>query len=473
MLLNQPSLAKTKAVSRNIPIALTAAIGAGAIGLLVRPGSSKMVAGAVFALLLGALIARLPGPTFAVCLLALAYSPEYLGSAAGVFGQPQLQKGLVYFAALGVGLQRGIRPRFLIVPAAYIALAVLSELNGQLVAGLTLTQVFSSFVTLTVGWTVLAIKWDFDKDVDYLKVLSCLPVACVVLGLLLQVAHLHAVFEHGTGFDTSTRLEGASGPAQLALTSFIACVTASICYRITRWRWAPLLVVADATILALTLSRGAAISLAIAMAWPALRFAFSGAHDKRWIPQRSLRALILAIGVAAVAALFVPSLLARQDVGTYVQGDGVIYDKTSGRTKAWAEFYVIAEKSPLFGHGLGSGPITKIKEKGFLAQHNEYLRMFLEGGYVGGGLVLAAIIIVIASCIRRAPPEIRLDLLGLVIGFAILSYTDNTLTSVNLQVPFCMVFGIAASASGRHLRGSRAAPAASVAPVERRLQAVG
>src|SRR6185312_2947936 len=112
------------------------------------------------------------------------------------------------------------------------------------------------------------------------------------------------------------------------------------------------------------------------------------------------------------------------------------YDKTSGRAEAWHEFYVIAKQSPLFGHGLGAGPITKIREKGFLAQHNEYLRLFLEGGYVGGGLVLLAIVIVIGTCIRLAPRRIRLDLLGLAIGFAILAYTDNTLTSVNLQVPF-------------------------------------
>ena len=434
--LNHTSLAKTKALSRNVPVALAAAVGAGAVGALVSHSSSKVVAGAVCALLLGALIARLPGPTFAVCLLALSYSPEYLGSATGVFSQPQLQKGLVYFAALGVALLRGVRPRYLIVPAAYIVLAILSKLNGQLIAGLTTTQMLSSFVTLTVGWTALAINWDFEKDVGYLKILACLPVACVLLGVLLQLAHLHTVFDHGSAASPGTRLQGASGPAQLALTSFIACVTASICYRITRWPFAPLLVVADAVILALTVSRGAAIALGIAMAWPALRFALSGPRGKRWVPQRWLRASIVAGAVAVVAAVAVPSLLNRDAAGTYIQGQGVVYDKTSGRAAAWHEFLVIARKSPLFGHGLGSGPITKITEKGFLAQHNEYLRLFLEGGYVGGGLVLAAIILVIATCIRRAPPEIRLDLVGLAVGFAILSYTDNTLTSVNLQVPF-------------------------------------
>jgi teichuronic acid biosynthesis protein TuaE len=473
------SLTVVRSVYRGVPIALAAAAGSGVVAVLVARGSSTVAAGAVFALLLGALIARLPGLVFAVCLLALCYSPEYLGSAAGVFAHPQLQKGLVYFAVLAIALQRGMRLRFLIVPGAYVVLAVLSELNGQLTAGLTLTQILSSFVTLTVGWTALAIRWDYKRDVVYLKVLSFLPVACLLVGLLMQAAHLHSFL--ATELGSATRLQGASGPAQLALTSFIGCVTASICYRMTRWKFAPTLVVANAVILGLTVSRGAAIALAIALTWPALRFAFGSGQDKRWLPQPWLRIALLAIGTAAAAALLVPRLLARGAANqTYIPGAGFVHDSTTGRAEAWHEFYVIARKSPLFGHGLGSGPITKITQQGFLAQHNEYLRLFLEGGYIGGGLVLAAIIIVIGTCIARAPRRIRVDLFALAIGFAVLSYTDNTLTSVNLQVPFCLVFGIAASASMRRptapIRPSTVPRPVRVGPttsLERPPQAVG
>ena len=193
------------------------------------------------------------------------------------------------------------------------------------------------------------------------------------------------------------------------------------------------------------------------------------------MPQRWLRATIVfgALGIVAIA--LVPALRSRQSAGTYIQGQGVVYDKTSGRSAAWHEFYSIAKRSPLFGHGLGSGPITKITEQGFLAQHNEYLRLFLEGGYIGGGIVLAAIIVVIGTCIRRAPSWIRLDLLGLAIGFAVLSYTDNTLTSCNLQVPFCLVFGILAGATiQRARRPDPLATVASTTPeLERPLQPVG
>jgi hypothetical protein len=459
---------------RSAALVVMAAVGAALVGLLASHYSSKVAAAAVCALLLGALLARAPVVMFGICLLVLSYGPEYLSPAAGVFGQPQLQKGLVYFAVVGMALQRGVRPRLLLVPVAYVVMAILAVLHGQLISGLTFTQMLSSFVTLTVGWSALAIAWDLRTDAQFLKVLSCLPVASVLVGLLFQFAHLHTMFQSGAGYST-TRLQAASGPSQLALTCFIGCVTASICYRVTRWKFAPLLVAANAVILGLTVSRGAAIALALALTWPAMRFVISGPEDKRWVPQRWLRATVVFGALAIVAAVAVPALLARDKTGTYLQGTGVVFDSTSGRTAAWHQFYTIAKGSSLFGHGLGAGPVAKIAEKGFLAQHNEYLRLFLEGGYIGGGLVLVAIIFVIGTCIRRAPPWIRLDLLGLAIGFAVLSYTDNTLTSCNLQVPFCLVFGILAGTSVQRARAPAPPPAPVATPVpERRpLQPVG
>ncbi len=131
-------------------------------------------------------------------------------------------------------------------------------------------------------------------------------------------------------------------------------------------------------------------------------------------------------------------------------GTGTIDDPTSGRSSASSEFYAIAKESPLFGHGLGSGPITRIHQQGFLAQHNEYLRFFLEGGYIGGGVVVLAIVLAIGTCVALAPRSIRFELAGVGVALASLSFIDNTLTSINLIVPLGMMFGLAA-ASGREL----------------------
>jgi hypothetical protein len=428
-----------------LALAAVAIAAAAIVGGAVGRADTVDAVGAVAAILLGALIARRPTVTFGVCLLILCYSPEYLGAEAGVLGHPQVPKALIYFVTLGMALQRGIRPRYLIVTGGYVVLALLSWINGQLNPALTITQVLSSFVTLTVGWTALAVCWDFRRDVVFLRILSALPVASVVLGALLQVAGLDTLFRSAGGFDSASRLQGASIPAQLALMCFTSTIAGSLCYRLTRWRWAPLFVVADAVILGLTVSRGAAIALGLAMAWPVLRFAFGAPVPNQFLDRRWMRVGTVVIAVAVVAAILVPALLSRNSAGTYIPSEGLVKDETSGRSKAWSEFYAIAKKAPLFGHGLGAGPITKIQEQGFLAQHNEFLRLFLEGGYIGGGIVLLAIIVVIGMSIANAPPWVRLDLLGLVIGFGFLSYTDNTLSSPTIAVPFCLIFGILGS----------------------------
>ena len=109
-------------------LALVAAAVAAAVGALSAGPHLLDIGGLAVAVLVGALIARVPTVVFSVCLLALCYAPEYLGSAAGVFAHPQLPKGLVYFAVLGMALRRGIRPRYLIVTGGYVLLALLSWL---------------------------------------------------------------------------------------------------------------------------------------------------------------------------------------------------------------------------------------------------------------------------------------------------------------------------------------------------------
>ena len=82
---------------------------------------------------------------------------------------------------------------------------------------------------------------------------------------------------------------------------------------------------------------------------------------------------------------------------------------------------------------------------GFSAQHNEYLRMLLEVGIVGGIILLTTIITTMVSLIRRAPLPIRADLVAAGIAFAIYSITENTLTATPLAVAFLLVFSISGS----------------------------
>jgi teichuronic acid biosynthesis protein TuaE len=416
--------------------------GAAVVGAAVVR-APEVGAAAVGVLLLAGLISRAPALVFGFALVMLSYTPEHLGPGLAPLDRPELQKGLVYAALLAMALIRGIEPRLLLPVLAYGGLAVVSYLHGDLAPGLTAQQIASSFVTLTLAWTALAVKWDWKRDARYLKVLAWLAPICVALGAVLQLAGLHSLWNEPTSFDVSWRLRGASIAAQLAMIAFASCVSAYVCHRLTGWRPARYLVPLNALILALTLSRGTAVALGVAAIWPVLRFSLAPLPARPGAAVARLGVVLTFAGV--VAATLVPSLENRNAGGRYYAGQGTFYDHTSGRTDAWKEFYAIGQESPLFGHGLGAGPITKIQEGGFLAQHNEYLRLFLEGGYVGGGLVLLAMVLVVGICIARAPPFIRLDLAGVAIAWAGLSYFDNTLTSINLTVPLCLTLAIVAS----------------------------
>lgn len=447
---------------RSLPIrtVLAAVCLSAAVGFVVaeRPGASVVVA--LLVLLVG-LASRATVTMFAASLLLLAYAPEALVSLAGFAGRPEVQKGAIYGALLPVMLARGVSYRLILPLGGYVVLAALAMFHNDLAPGLSASQMISSYTTLTVGWAAMAVNWRGARDLRLLMVVAVLPLVSVILGVALQLGGYHAIF--ASGIDGVSRLRGASIAPQLALTAFISSMVAFILWRVSGWRLAPLVFLLDAGVLGLTVSRGAALALGIALAWPVARFCVG---SLRTHPRRSVLRIGAILVVAATAVtLVLPKYQGRSHTRVQYYAVGTVRtDATSGRSTAWKEFYAIAERSPLYGHGLGSGPITKIEERGFLAQHNEFLRFFLEGGYVGGGLTLLTIVLAMSLAIARAPRFIRLDLIGIVAGFAALSWTDNTLTSINLTLPLGLLLGVCASLGRGPVTGVRASPERSTVP---------
>jgi hypothetical protein len=62
-------------------------------------------------------------------------------------------------------------------------------------------------------------------------------------------------------------------------------------------------------------------------------------------------------------------------------------------------------------------------------------------------------VLAIGTCIARAPPFLRLDLAGIAIAWAGLSFFDNTLTTINLTVPLGLTFALAAARGRAGPRG--------------------
>src|SRR5690606_7745407 len=111
-----------------------------------------------------------------------------------------------------------------------------------------------------------------------------------------------------------------------------------------------------------------------------------------------------------------------------------------GRAEAWAFFLDGVKDSKLFGRGLGSVLVANDGSiySGFVVPHNEYIRFYYDGGLFGACLLFMALILVFIRYGRKLAPQVRPYYLTFLLGLAIYTFTDNTLSTVQFIVPFCV-----------------------------------
>ena len=413
---------------------------------------------AISLLLAGGVIVIAPTrPTllFAAALLVLAIEPAKIFGADSLVGRSETYKLLLYACILPLLFSRGIDGRKSAPLIAYLVVAALAKSFGTPLLGLSITQTLASLATLCLGWLIFAIKWDWCRDHLLLKVVAWLPVVSVLLGVGLQGAGIHSLFL-GT---SPPRLQGATIAAWLGTFSLCAVLACLTLYRREQWRYGRWLGFTNVLILGATLTRGAVLALCIVGTPSLVRFA------RRQLSTRSMARtakLAMAVAVAAAGAvILIPRLVERNENATdLVAGHGGGHEIASGRLRAWSFAYEQAKVNIAFGRGIGAGPLVGSSPgspAGFTAQHNEYVRMLLEGGIIGGLILLLTIVTTLVSAIRRAPPSMRADLAAAAVAFGIYSVTENTLSAAPIAVAFLLVFGMASSrqraSSARHQPG--------------------
>lgn len=447
----RPRLGRGRPFSAGYLVAVAAAL-AGSVALGALATSSPLTAGAAAAAALALAVAvTRPAWLFALGICLLAVETTRVFGAVALTGRPGTYKLILYACLIPLLLERGLVPRRCAPILAYAVLFAATESLATPLPGLSTSQTVSSFATLSLAWVVFAVHWDWRRDQRLLKLLACVPTISVALGALLSVGGVLELFR-----GTPVRLEGATLAATLgalAVAGVLACI---VLYRIERWEAARWLGVLNVVILGASLSRGAAVALAILAAPSLLRFwrRQSRARGPSLIANVALLALLVSFGGLVLGA----GLVARsKDATDYVPGRGLSHEVGSGRFEAWSVAFEQAKVNIAFGRGLGAGPIvgqTPGSPQGFTAQHNEYLRMLLEGGVLGSLLVLGAIVYALSGAIRRAAPRVRADLSAGALALAVFSFTENTLTTPAVAVAFLVVFAIAAARGTATARGA-------------------
>ena len=432
-------------LSADFLVLIFAAAASLAIGALATTSPVSAIALLAICIIIFVVATR-PIVLFGTGIVLLAIEPTKVFGTGSVFGSnPEAYKLLLYACFIPLLFKRGIVPRNCAPLVAYVAVTILAETFGTRLPGLTTSQTASSLASLFLAWLVFAINWDWRRDHVLLKTLTWVPIISVLIGLGLQAAGILSLFSHAS----PPRLGGATTTAWLGTFGVCAVMACLALYRREQWKWAKWIGFIDVVILGATLTRGAVLALGIVGLPSLVRF---GRRQLSTESVAGLAKLGTAVIVAIVgAAILVPGLQERnENAFTYNATRGVVtHEVASGRFQAWTFTYEQAKVNLAFGRGLGAGPIVGNNipgsPRGFVAQHNEYIRMLLEIGIIGSLILLMAMIMTMVSLIRRSPPRVHADLTAGAVAFALYSITENTLSAPPLAVAFLLVFGIAGS----------------------------
>ncbi len=267
------------------------------------------------------------------------------------------------------------------------------------------------------------------------------PLACIGLGALLVPLGLSSFCAWQDG---ALRLGGSGEPPFLAAFALTALyVTLDLHLAAPRPRWVALALL-YLLIIALTGARVplalgfAACGYVLLMRGRVMEIAAAGAAGAL--------ALIAATPLSFVRAIALTRLGEATDL--------------SNRNLIWPDFTAAFARSPWLGWGLGAGklvvpldaPLSRLL--GTNAAHNEYLRLAVEAGLLGSGLLLTLFILWAWHGTRALSPPRRGFIRLVFLLFALHSATDNALIATTSSALFLWLACIFAEAGN----GTRGAP---------------
>ena len=260
-----------------------------------------------------------------------------------------------------------------------------------------------------------------------------IPTLILAFGVPLAAAHIQPFLAADEG--GSVRLAGSTIPAflaTLAMTAAYACLIEL--YRTGRSRYLWLFGVNFMILV------GSGSRSPLASAVMVTGIAFIAIRSESFTLRK--RVLPFLIGLFALPVLLVLAATSKSLRLLTVLSSDKNAASLSGRGLIWPYFENAWDQSPIFGWGVGTGKILvdpdslTAKLLGTTAAHNEYLRIGVEGGYVGIALVM---IFMVLWTWRWSTMLTRTDKIItrlIMLGFAVESITDNTLIAAPTSVLF-------------------------------------
>ena len=386
-------------------------------------------------------------PAFTVAWLLIAAATLEM-TAADLLGEDWFQltialvKGIGMALAIVAVLRYG--PRLDVFNPGFAFVAMFA---GGLVHGLwpglgvtdTLRSLIGSVAPFLFGFSRLSRGW--ARAV--IRATAWAPILAVAAGAICDAAGLRPLFIDSGGW----RLAALGHPAFLASvteTAVFACLVEL--YRSGSRRDLSLL----GTNLVLLLLTGARapMSLAVAVVGTSLLVVRAPAFPAR---QRVL--LILgATTMLPLAAVVVFGLVPTHV--SVVRAFEILttnLSNLSGRQLLWPNFESAAAASPWLGWGVGAGnviipsngPVARLLQT--WAAHNEYLRIGVEGGQIGRGLLILSLMLWVRGHTARLCPSDRTVMRLAFLALVAHAFTDNVLIST----PACVLFAFATAVFAR------------------------
>lgn len=202
-------------------------------------------------------------------------------------------------------------------------------------------------------------------------------------------------------------------------------------------------------------------------ALPAVGVGLGGMAVLAAVLNRNYRALAAAAVVGGVIAVFmVPAVLERSlgfvpgagEIWNLARDPGALYHAINwqGRQIAWPAAFQYYLASPWTGHGMGASAVFMMFNfPQWQVVHNEYLRLAMDVGLVGGALFVAALAawwVAVTRSARRGSPHARefaLAAAGTMLAWAVIAVTDNVFDYYAQYTQYAGFFCAAALAAGR------------------------